>query len=176
MHNVRSCAYSIKKDKVKLFSFFFSGYAGGGGYAETGAGVDYLCMTPEPKYNKTKGEDYGRLYGGEYESNFWAHNADDEDVPCSLCRTSFATTVMIPGTYDCNNGWTKQYYGYLASGKHVHLASASFACVDIEPEYLNSGARDSDGVLFYSVTGKCGSLPCPPYVNNYPITCVVCSK
>lgn len=152
------------------------GFAGGGGVGESGAPAEYVCLTPNPVFNKTSGIDQGRMYGAEYESNFWATNSQDEDVPCSLCHTSYAATIMIPGTNVCNNGWTRQYYGYLASGYHGHLAASAFVCVDITPEYLRAGSRDSNGKLFYDVLAKCGSLPCPPYVNDYPLTCVVCSK
>jgi hypothetical protein len=116
------------------------------------------------------------MYGAEYETNFWAANSDDEDVPCALCRTAHATTIMIPGTNVCNNGWNRQYYGYLASGNHNHAAASYFVCVDVNPEYRISGMGDQDGKLFYGVLAKCGSLPCPPYINNHPLTCVVCSK
>jgi hypothetical protein len=141
-----------------------------------GSASDYVCLSPDPKFLKTSGSDYGRMYGAEYETNFWAANSDDEDVPCALCRTTHATTVMIPGTNVCNNGWNRQYYGYLASGFVGHAAASSFVCVDVNPEYRISGAGDQNGKLFYSVLAKCGSLPCPPYINDYALTCVVCSK
>ena len=116
------------------------------------------------------------MYGAEYESNFWAANSNNEDVPCALCRTAQATTVMIPGTNVCNNGWNREYYGYLASGYYGHAAASSFVCVDVNPQYLNSGVGNQDGKLFHNVLAKCGSLPCPPYINDHPLTCVVCSK
>ena len=40
----------------------------------------------------------------------------------------------------------------------------------------SGGGVDHDGKLFYPVIAKCGSLQCPPYKNNYPLTCVICSK
>ena len=116
------------------------------------------------------------MYGAEYNSNFWAANSVNEDVPCALCRTTQTTTVMIPGTNVCNNGWNREYYGYLAAGYHSHHAASSFVCVDVNPQYLNSGLGDQNAKLFNNVLAKCGSLPCPPYINNYPLTCVVCSK
>jgi hypothetical protein len=30
--------------------------------------------------------------------------------------------------------------------------------------------------LFYPVKTQCGSLPCPPYINDKYVTCVVCTK
>lgn len=80
------------------------GFAGGGHDGQSGAAAEYVCLTPDPVFNKTSGTDHGRMYGAEYETTFWAPNSVDEDVPCSLCRTSHATTVMIPGTNVCYNG------------------------------------------------------------------------
>ena len=154
----------------------YSGFAGGGSHDQPGSASDYVCLSPDPIFIKTSALECGRMYGAEYESNFWAANSQDEDVPCALCRTTHATTVMIPGTNVCNNGWNRQYYGYLASGADIHIAASSFVCVDVNPEYRISGVGNHDGKLFYSVLAKCGSLPCPPYINNHPLTCVVCSK
>jgi hypothetical protein len=83
---------------------------------------------------------------------------------------------MIPGTNVCNNGWNREYYGYLAPGYYGHIAASSNACVDVNPEYRISGVGNQNGKLFYSVLAKCESLPCPPYIDNHPLTCVVCSK
>ena len=154
----------------------FTGFAGGGSYDKSGSASEYVCLSPDPKFLKTSGLDYGRMYGAEYEINFWAANSQDEDVPCALCRTTHATTVMIPGTNVCNNGWNRQYYGYLASGFYVQAAASSFVCVDVNPHYRISGVGDQNGKLFYNVLAKCGALPCPPYINDHPLTCVVCSK
>jgi hypothetical protein len=45
--------------------------------------------------------------------------------------------------------------------------------------YQNLTIRSSannNGKLVYPVRAGCGSLPCPPYINNAFLTCVVCSK
>jgi hypothetical protein len=153
-----------------------AGFAGGGGFDQSGSASDYVCLSPDPKFVKTSGPDFGRMYGAEYETNFWAANSFNKDVPCALCRTTQATTVMIPGTNVCNNGWNRDYYGYLASGYFIHIAASSFVCVDENLQYVDSGVGDQNGKLFYGVLAKCGSLRCPPYKNNHPLTCVVCSK
>ena len=51
-----------------------------------------------------------------------------------------------------------------------------FECMDADPEVIQGGAANLDGALFYPVEGRCGSLPCPNYVNNREVTCVVCSQ
>ncbi|CAC5406426.1 unnamed protein product [Mytilus coruscus] len=155
----------------------YSGYAGGGKYSESGGASEYVCLPPDPNYSKTIVSDHGRMYGAEFNSNFFASNADDEDVPCALCRTTQATTViMIPGKNTCYSGWKLEFHGYLASGYYGDAAASAYVCVDIQPEYIIGGVDQHLGKLFYNVATKCGSLKCPPYINNYPLTCVVCSK
>lgn len=115
------------------------------------------------------------MYGAEYEGDVFG--TVNEDVPCSVCRKKTSTAIlMIPGKNKCYNGWNIEYHGYLGSGDYTHAAASSYVCVDSHPEYLNAGVRNDEGKLFYSVLAKCGSLQCPPYQNNYPLTCVVCSK
>ena len=41
-----------------------------------------------------------------------------------------------------------------------------YECMDISPETVASGGSNQDGALFYHVEPRCGSLPCPPYVNT----------
>ncbi|CAC5406469.1 unnamed protein product [Mytilus coruscus] len=152
----------------------YSGYAGGGHYNNPGSAAEYVCLPPDPNYVKTSGSDYGRMYGGEFDSNFFASNSDNEDVPCALCRTGRASSViMIPGKNTCYNGWKVEYHGYLASGLYNHVAASAYVCVDLNPEYIIGGVDQHLGKLFYEVLTKCGSLKCPPYINNYPLTCVV---
>ena len=136
------------------------------------------CMSANrSEFGKTAGYDHGRMYGAEFDSNFWASNSLKEDVPCAVCRNPHTvSTIMIPGKNVCYSGWNLEYYGYLSSGHQDAAAASSYSCVDINPEYVPSGVSNQDGQLFVNVLAKCGSLPCPPYVNNYPLTCVVCSK
>ncbi|VDI29571.1 Hypothetical predicted protein [Mytilus galloprovincialis] len=155
----------------------YSGYAGGGHYTEKGAAVEYVCLPPDPNYVKTSGADNGRMYGAEFYTNFYASDSAGEDVPCALCRTNHANTaIMIPGKNTCYSGWKVEYHGYLSSGYYGNDAATSYVCVDIKPEYIIGGVNQNLGKLFFEVLTKCGSLKCPPYKNNYPLTCVVCSK
>ncbi|XP_076070485.1 short-chain collagen C4-like [Mytilus galloprovincialis] len=153
----------------------YSGYAGGGMYDQSGSAADYVCLPPDPDFVKTSGYDGGHMYGAEYESNFFG--TWNEDVPCAVCRKSRSTSIlMIPGKNKCYKGWNIEYHGYLASGENDHAAASSYVCVDSQPEYLNGGVQNENGKLFYPVLAKCGALQCPPYINDHPLTCVVCSK
>lgn len=154
-----------------------SGFTGGSYYHDTGASAEPVCLPPDPEFGRASGGDYGRMYGAEFDENFFLPNGVGKDLPCAVCRVKLASSViMIPGKSTCNSGWTKEYHGYLGSNHHSHQASGTFVCIDIQPEFLTGGAVQNYGKLFYPVFAKCGSLQCPPYKNNYPLTCVVCSK
>ncbi|CAG2187044.1 unnamed protein product [Mytilus edulis] len=130
----------------------YSGYTGGGMFSEQGSAAEYVCLPPDPDFERTSGNDDGHI------------------------KTRSTSILMIPGKNKCYKGWMIEYHGYLGSGDYRHEAASSYICVDSHPEYLNAGAGDTNGKLLYSVLAKCGALQCPPYINNHPLTCVVCSK
>lgn len=101
------------------------------------------------------------MYGSEYYTNFFASNSDAEDVPCVLCRTIHATSViMIPGKNTCYSDWKVGYHGNLSSGDHTHEFASAYVCVDINLEYIIGGVDRHYGKLFYPVLTRCGSLKC----------------
>ena len=112
------------------------------------------------------------VYGSEYQT---LDSHMDKDVVCSVCRSTFSTTVMIPGTNVCAPGWHQQYSGYLMAGYYNHAAGSEFICVDTTEEARPGSSHNDDGKLLYYTVARCGSLPCEPYVNNKIVTCVVCS-
>ena len=63
-----------------------------------------------------------------------------------------------------------EFYGYLVSEYHM------YECMDVSPETIQGEQSNQDGVLFFHVEPRCGSLPCPPYENTREMTCAVCSK
>ena len=73
-------------------------------------------------------------------------------------------------------GWTLEYKGYLTAGDYNQAAATEFVCLDYRPDVLQGGHFDNNGKLFYFAEGRCGSLPCLPYVDRREITCAVCSK
>jgi hypothetical protein len=151
-----------------------TGIAGGKLYSHTGTATNRLCLTRSPEFDGTPVPGtVGYLYGGEYQD---IGNHHDHDVPCSVCLAPQSVTTMFPATLTCPHGWTKQYSGKLVSERHNHASASEFVCLDGEPENDDSGEADTHGNLFYLVATVCGSLPCPPYVNNKIVTCVVCSK
>ncbi|XP_076448955.1 short-chain collagen C4-like [Babylonia areolata] len=164
-----------KKTCANTSQLVYSGVAGGSWYDHTGAAANPLCLTLAPQFDGTAAHPTyrGYLYGAEYEL---IPNHHEHDVPCSVCRTALSTTIMIPATRTCPTGWTTQYTGYLTSGHYGHKAASEYVCLDNDPENASSGHVNHNGYLFYFTVTQCGSLPCPPYVNNKVVLCVVCSK
>ncbi|KAK3108833.1 hypothetical protein FSP39_016858 [Pinctada imbricata] len=156
-------------------------YAGGSRYDETGAASDYLCLPPDPEWGlHTDSTENARalVYGAEYQFNTLTDsrkNLHDQDVPCAVCRVEDRSTVItIPARKSCYPGWNQDYTGYLTGNYHGHKAASQFVCLD--EHAIGIGSKGNmDGRLFYPAEGRCGSLPCPPYVNGRELTCVVCS-
>ena len=113
------------------------------------------------------------MFGGEYETN---DSQQDSDPLCAVCRTTYTTTIMIPGTNVCTDGWHAQYTGYLMTGGYSQAAGTEYICVDTALESRDGSSDDHNGKLLYFAKTACGSLPCGPYVANKLVTCVVCSK
>ncbi len=62
-------------------------------------------------------------------------------------------------------------------GHPAHKHTKVYECVDKDGEAVPGEERDTNGALFQLVGAVCDvGLPCPLYVTNRPITCVVCTK
>ena len=121
--------------------------------------------------NKPKPRWYGYVYGSEYKGIIGSRR---HEVPCSVCRSPLSTTIVVPGTLFCPAGWMLQYSGRLVSQFNPLFAS-DYVCLDGNPEPLTERSEMSNGNLVLYVLAVCGSLPCPPYVNETVMTCAVCS-
>jgi uncharacterized protein YegL len=172
----------------------YSGYVGGSHYTQVGNGHEYLCMPQKPQWGKTVDGDQGwtgYIYGAEYEMASWyqpnnmpfslENNAQstlhDHDVPCAVCvNPSSHATLMIPAAMNCiREDWTLEFTGYLVSEDRGHYGR-EYLCMDGAPQGLTGGNANKDGALFYPVQARCGSLPCPKYVEGWELTCSVCTK
>jgi hypothetical protein len=153
----------------------YAGIVGGSNHGQTGGGTNYLCLTLSPVMSSLAvPHNHAVLLGSEYQTYDTAHN--DMDPVCALCRSSHATTIMIPGTNICTSGWTKEYSGFLMAEENGAAGPSEYICVDESLESRpGSNANKGGRLLFYTAAG-CGSLPCAPYVDNHIVTCVVCSK
>ncbi|KAK3084212.1 hypothetical protein FSP39_010144 [Pinctada imbricata] len=124
--------------------------------------------------------DKAYLYGAEYE--FYSvkdsrKSLEDHDVPCAVCKVNKRSSIMmLPARKNCYGGWNKEYQGYLIAGRYDNQRASQYICLDEYPISLPGGYKNQNGYLFFPVEGRCGSLPCPPYVEGRELTCVVCSQ
>lgn len=164
--------------KCILYYFINTGIAGGGWYGYTGSAVNYVCLPHHPEF--IKGDSSGgdaTVYGAEYQTNYFGQGLYDNDVPCAVCRAVGKSSVhMIPGKINCYGNWHQEYYGRLAANANTHTAGSEYVCVDHVAQFREGGGSNANGKLFFKVGAKCGSLPCPPYYDMAPMSCVVCSK
>ena len=156
----------------------YSGITVGEWYHYTGGGVNYLCLPEEPEYLSSKSSgSTGYLYGTEYEVPVMSSVKHQENAPCAVCYTSTKSVqIMIPAKTTCPNTWTTEYVGYLMTAYYDHKANKDFICVDKEADAIPGSAANTNGALLYHVRSTCNGIPCPPYVTNKVITCVVCTK
>ena len=88
------------------------------------------------------------------------------DATLLLYRVQFVMSVialqatyMAPAKYTCPTGWTREYYGYLMSshyGSDRHRTQ--FTCIDNIFKPVPGTSANTEGLLFYFVEGRCGSL------------------
>ena len=152
----------------------YSGVVGGSWYDHSGAATNYLCLTMSPVFSSHPSPSLSAyLYGGEYQTE---DSHDQKDPLCAVCRSTYSTTIMIPGTNVCTAGWQLQYSGFLMAGVYDHTAGSEYICVDSRLENGARGDQNENGKLLYFTLTRCGSLPCSPYANDKLVTCAVCSK
>ena len=163
----------------------YSGRAGGPQWNQAGGGSNPQCLPLDPNFlTPISGNQQWRalMYGAEYEtvtySNSHVHGRQDTDVPCAVCHVSNRNAVyMVPAKYTCPSGWTREYYGYLMSSHHgSNRHRTQYTCIDTAFKSVVGSSADKNGLLFYFVEGRCGSLPCPPYDNTKELSCAVCTK
>ena len=157
----------------------YAGRAGGSDHLHKGGGGNPQCLPLDPNFYSTVSgaQTSAYMYGAEYQdTNPLVANSHDTDVPCAVCYVSTRNVLyMIPAKYTCPSGWTREYFGYLMSERFRHQRS-QFSCVDHSLTSVIGSSHDHNGLLFYTVEGVCGSLPCPPYSRDKELSCAVCTK
>ena len=163
----------------------YAGRAAGSDFRENGGGANYICLPEQPQYSTyTAGQQTSRayLYGAEYDTGGPGETGplrsfNDHNAPCAVCYTSRReTVVMIPARITCPSSWTLEYYGFLMAERSTHRRTM-FECVDHSPQSVPGSIANTEGVLFYHTEVKCGyGIPCPPYVAQKEVMCVVCTK
>ena len=162
----------------------YDGFAAGSHYNNYGGASNMLCLTRDPefgKYDDAVASAGGQVYGTQYRDSLRNAAFEDypyfHDVPCAVCEVKGRSAMMmIPGRKKCYEGWTREYCGYLMSDNFGHKHSLDYYCIDADQQTLQAGSANVMGNHLYFVEGRCGSLPCPPYVEGRELTCVVCTK
>ena len=163
---------------ITILHYFIIGYMAGNSFDSSGGGTEFLCLPRDVTWAEYGNSDSqnGQIYGVEYEMPVGraGKRVFNENAPCCLCKTRYATTVMIPGRVSCFSGWSLQYTGYLGAGQR-HYFATNYVCIDSSPETVSGGAANNDEAIVHNVESKCGSLPCPPYTESRQLACAVCS-
>ena len=158
----------------------YEGITGGEWYDHTGGGANYVCLPKVPQYLSTNTPSAigTSMYGTEYQFvNDILPGKSQHNAPCAVCYTSTKSVkLMIPARISCPSSWTIEYKGYLMTNHYNYKNNAVYECVDENPESIDGSEANTNGALFYFTVSTCNGLPCPPYVNNRAITCVVCTK
>ena len=162
----------------------YSGRVGGPHFHHGGGGSNPQCLPLDPTFlTPISGIQYrSYMYGAEYEthtySNSALHGRHESDIPCAVCYVTQRSTVyMLPAKYTCPTGWTREYYGYLMTSYHSGDRNRlQYTCVDIAFKKVPGSSANKNGLLFYFVEGRCGSLPCPPYEETREFACAICTK
>ena len=159
----------------------YTGRAGGSYFEHSGGGSDPQCLPLDPSFLRAVAGTQARayMYGAEYqtEADRYSHipSVTDYEVPCAVCYVTQRSVVyMVPAKYTCPSGWTREYYGYLMAENSGYTKS-QYTCVDAAFKSVGSGTNQN-GLLFYFVEGRCGSLPCPPYDETTELSCAICTK
>ena len=153
----------------------------GGSFWDHGGGANYVCLPAkeDPQYMSTHvPPHYSYMHGTEYEHvNGIFPGKHSHNAPCAVCYSSTKTVkLMIPARITCPSSWTIEYKGYLMTTHYGHKKNTVYECVDENPESIPGSSANTNGALFHFIRSTCNGLPCPPYVNNRAITCVVCTK
>ena len=158
----------------------YSGRAGGPYFTHGGGGSNPQCLPLDPNFLTPISKHKlwrGLIYGAEYETITDSNNYN-ADIPCAVCHVSNRTAVyMVPAKYTCPTEWTREYYGYLMTSFHgSDRHRTQYTCMDNTFKPVPGSSANTEGLLFYFVLGRCGTLPCPPYNNTRELSCAVCTK
>jgi hypothetical protein len=161
----------------------YSGIMGGAQSGQSGSGSNLLCLTSDPTWDEfDPGDQLGALmYGAQYKTSGGGLPSkvglNNFDVPCAVClKDTTSMTLLMPGTNVCPAAFATEYKGYLMASSYNQQQNNTFICVDRDMEALPGTVFNNPSALLYPTEGECGSLPCPPYVQDRELTCCVCTK
>ena len=159
----------------------YRGYMANGWYNHEGTGSTYLCLPENPSYvTDQRSSQQSWIYTTEYETNneMFSSPTHDYDAPCAVCYAPRSAIMMIPAETACPNSWNFEYSGFLMTNHRDHNHNYNFVCVDGHPERIAGSGTNQNGALLYFVTVDCdySFMPCLPFKDNVPLSCVVCTR
>ncbi|PVD34521.1 hypothetical protein C0Q70_05796 [Pomacea canaliculata] len=126
----------------------YRGFTSASHYDDTASTPNRLCLTDTPGFDSTDmyGDFYQRVFGAEY----FVTGPNHTVVPCAVCRTPQPTTIMVPGTWNCSEGWDTQYIGHIIGHFFTDIRASEYICLDAEPEDAdgNEAGWDSGLAMF----------------------------
>lgn len=91
------------------FSILSLGYTAGKQEDQIGSGGDMQCLPTDPQWDGYEDGNYhgyrAHIFGAEIDlpsaTHYFTSDVYQQDMPCAVCRTSKATTLMIPARTSC---------------------------------------------------------------------------
>ena len=159
----------------------YEGFVAGGWKKTEGSGASYLCLPFEPVYiNEDAVQLPSYIYSTQYSTNnqIFSNPTHNFDAPCVVCYVERSAKLMMPATTSCPGTWNTEYSGYLMSTRPSDLINTEYICVDQYAEVLFGSDTDRVGCVMNFVAAYCAYsfLTCPPYKDQAPITCAVCTR
>ena len=105
-------------------SLLYQGRAATARRSDTGTGTNYLCLPDDPMFDPSASPDVtiqAYAAGVRYVTdNEPLADVDNTGMPCSVCYSTRAVQLMIPGRAVCPDpsaNWRLEYNGYLMSSR-----------------------------------------------------------
>ena len=162
-------------------TLIYKGSMAGAFWTDKGGGANHLCLPFDPQFMPGLSNSRGAyIHGSEYELvdniNSGKRRIQDRNVPCAVCRVQTrATAIMVPARNTCPRGWTREFYGFLMSGRNDH-GKRDYVCIDREMRTLPGYPGNENGNTLYTVQTTCTSgLDCIAYQADNPLTCAMCT-
>ena len=172
----------------------YQGLAAAARNYDTGTGTNLLCLPNDPSFKTSidpSATEYAAIVGVKYATlNEPFQDLHNTRVSCSVCYTTQATQLMIPGCAVCpDEPWRLEYIGYLMSSRNTPSESlpsdgsdshfrTKYICVSSNAENGSTiiNNDDNDEAELYHVHLDCedgASLECN--TTSQQLTCALCT-
>lgn len=156
-----------------------------------GGGSNFQCLPMDPDLAPSEageGSIFNQLRPTYVVSNEKSGPlAHSQHLPCAVCEANQRVSqVTMPGKSRCPDEWSLEYSGYLMSPATTwpNDHKMEYVCIDSAPESISSkrGSITTPwyGEALYYATAQCSGDSrldiCPPYKDNQPLQCVICTK